>query len=111
MLSRDPASGPEICITIRVSDTDIRLYIKNRVDPSSIDALADRLSRLLAGNHLSDYIGQLQCDGNSVCHDPDGLRYLAMMVDHQVDIAWRIEQTGNSANDAWLTTMTSVPMQ
>lgn len=108
MLCHLSAAERVIRIKIRISDTNIRLYIKNRVDPDTIDVLTDQLLTILTEDPTSRYIRHLQNGYDSPC---DNLRYLTMIVDHEVDIAWKIEQADNNAKDAWVTTMTRVPIQ
>jgi len=108
MLCRDGTSDSEIRIAVRISDTNIRLYIKNRVNADNIEVLTDKLTTILSEDPAVRYIQQLQSGQEST---GDDLRYLSMMVDHEVDIAWKIEHADNSTEDSWVTTMTSVPIQ
>jgi len=108
MLCRDGTTDREIRMVVRVSDSNIRLYIKNRVDTDSVHILTDKLTTILTGDPAARYIQHLQSGHETT---GDDLRYLSMMVDHEVDIAWKIEHAENSAEDTWVTTMTSVPIQ
>lgn len=108
MICRDGTSDREIRIVVRVSDTNIRLYIKNRVDANSVDILTDKLTSILSGDPAARYIQYLQAGFEST---EEYFRYLSMMVDHKVDIAWKIEHADNTAKDTWVTTMTRVPIQ
>ena len=107
MLCRDGSTDREIRLVVRVSDTNICLYIKNRIDADSIEVLIDKLSTILSGDPAAHYMQHLQSDQDN---PGDDLRYLSMMVDHKVDVAWKIEHADNNAKDTWLTTMTRVPI-
>lgn len=107
MLCREAGSDKEIRIIIRISDTNIRLYVRNRVNPDLIDKLTAKLATILSEDPAIGYMRHLQ---NGLDSPSDDLRYLSMIVDHQVDIAWKIEYGDNTAKDAWVTTMTQVPI-
>lgn len=107
MVRRQSTEYTEIAVRVCVENNRVTLFITNPISVESLDSLTQRLSELLNDDPQPRYLAQLRNEGNN---DPDyntSLRYLSMMADHQVELAWKIECCGDGAT---LTTMSSVPL-
>lgn len=107
MLRRQRAEYAEIRVRVCVENNRVALFITNPVCVDSLVSLTRRLSELLNDDPQPRYLAQLRNEDDG---DPEYnafLRYLSMMADHQVELAWKIERCGDEAT---LTTMSSVPL-
>ncbi|OED44477.1 hypothetical protein AB833_01500 [Chromatiales bacterium (ex Bugula neritina AB1)] len=111
MLRREGVERAEIQIQVCADSNRVALFVTNPVRWDRLASLSQQLTGLLNDDPKSRYLAQLQAedDGHPDCSVL--LRYLSMMVDHEVDLAWKIECSGEKATHALVTTMTSVPLK
>ncbi len=99
----EPARCP-ITISLHLYDSQLRFYVSNCIDPASVFAFQEFITRLLSEDSADLYMEQLERSAEEES-ESSRLGYLTMLNDYQADLAWKFAPSPDCADAIVLTTM------
>jgi len=101
--NHQPSAYP-IAIALYLSDSDLRFYVTNSIDPRSVKNFQRLIRDLLTGDPDEMYIRQLE--NNAVDENNDScMGFLTMLNDYNACLAWKFETVQQDPEIVVVTTM------